>query len=82
MIHSILANIPIYQLSFFKAPAIVVKECIRIQREFLFGGMEGQINISWLSWSKICSSKFKGGLGDKHCGAFNLAQLSKWFGEF
>lgn len=57
----------------------IVKEIIRIQREFLWGGSEGQSKMCWLSWSKICRSKANGGLGVKHYEAFNLVLLSKWF---
>ncbi|CAI8608686.1 unnamed protein product [Vicia faba] len=41
LINSVLNSIPIYYLSFFKIPKIVLKKLIRIQREFLWsGGLE------------------------------------------
>lgn len=59
LLNSILANLPIYQFSFYKAPKIIVKEVIRIQRELLWGGVDGQSKMCWLSWEKYVEIKPK-----------------------
>jgi hypothetical protein len=41
LLNSVLNAIPIFYLSFLKLPAVVLKEIIRIQREFLWGGVRG-----------------------------------------
>lgn len=45
MINVVLSNILIYQFSFYQAPKSIVKEKIKIQREFLWGGTEDQKEI-------------------------------------
>jgi hypothetical protein len=41
LLNSVLNAVPIFYLSFFKMPACVAKKIVRIQRKFLWGGMEG-----------------------------------------
>jgi hypothetical protein len=41
LINSVLNSIPIFYLSFMKLPVVVRKKIIRIQREFLWGGVKG-----------------------------------------
>jgi hypothetical protein len=50
IINSVLNVIPVFYLSFMKMPAEVLKKIIRIQREFLWGGLKGGRKISWVSW--------------------------------
>lgn len=46
------------------------------------GEVEEKKKMNWVSWSKVCKSKDKGGLGVKSCEWFNLALLSKWSWRF
>lgn len=78
MLNVVRTNILVYQFSFYKAPKLIVKEIIRIQREVLWGGTTDQKKINWVSWKRICRSKKKGSLGIEHYEIFNLALLSKW----
>jgi hypothetical protein len=41
----------------------VWKRIVRIQREFLWGGVGGGKKISWVKWEEVCQHKSKGGLG-------------------
>ncbi|XP_058725827.1 uncharacterized mitochondrial protein AtMg00310-like [Vicia villosa] len=78
LLNSILNAVPIYSLSFYRAPKIVLNEIRRIQRKFLWGGVEGGRCINWVSWSKACKSKVDGGLGIRDVGCMNISLLMKW----
>ena len=78
LIKSVINAIPLFYLSFFKAPIGVCKEITNIQRKFLWGwGTEGR-KIAWISWDNICKEKEVGGLGIRRIEHFNKALLAKW----
>lgn len=62
MLNAVLANIPIYFLSFSKAPKEVVHNLVSIQRRFLWGGVDEVKKVCWISWEDICKHKKDGGL--------------------
>jgi hypothetical protein len=78
LINSVLNSIPIFFMSFLKMPSQVVKTVVRIQREFLWGGVRGGRKISWLSWKMVCKEKREGGLGVRDVRVVNLSLLTKW----
>jgi hypothetical protein len=78
LMNSVLNAIPIFYLSFMKLPAIVLRKIIRIQREFLWGGLRGGRKISWVSWKEVCKPRSQGGLGVRDVGKVNLSLLIKW----
>lgn len=78
LINSVLASLPLFLFSFYKAPKKVIEEIIKLQRRFLWGGDGENKKMAWVSWDTICISKEKGGLGIKNLEAFNLALLIKW----
>ncbi|XP_058740864.1 uncharacterized protein LOC131613189 [Vicia villosa] len=78
LLKSVLGSLAIFTLSFYKAPKKVIKELIRIQSNFLWGGEEGKKCIHWERWDVVCLSVEKGGLGVTRMEDFNLALLSKW----
>jgi len=70
--------IPLFFLSFFKAPVGVCKEITKLQRKFLWGwGAEGR-KIVWTSWENIFKAKEEGDLGIRSIDLFNKALLEKW----
>lgn len=77
LINSVLASLPLYFFSFFKAPKKVLKELVQIQRNFLWGRNGEERKMAWVRWSKICMPKDCGGLGIRNMEAFNLALLEK-----
>jgi hypothetical protein len=71
LINSVLASIPIFYLSYFKMPICVWKLIVRIQRQFLWGGVAGgSSKIPWVRWEEVCRPK-RGRLGSKK---FNVVQ--------
>ncbi|GAU34179.1 hypothetical protein TSUD_162800 [Trifolium subterraneum] len=78
LINSVLNSIPIFYLSFMKMPVQVLKKVIRIQREFLWGGVNGGRNLSWIKRRVVCQGKKNGGLGIRDLKAVNLSLLMKW----
>ncbi|MCI15852.1 RNA-directed DNA polymerase (Reverse transcriptase), partial [Trifolium medium] len=60
LINSVLNSIPIFHLSFLKMPVQVLKKVIRIQREFLWGGVNGGKKLTWIKWSVVCQEKKNG----------------------
>ncbi|CAJ2645290.1 unnamed protein product [Trifolium pratense] len=78
LINSVLASLPLYFFSFFKAPVCVLKQLVRIQRNFLWGGGLEDKKLCWVKWEQICMPRDQGGLGVKNLELFNLALLSKW----
>ena len=78
LLNSVLNVIPIFYLSFLKLPVQVWKRLVRIQREFLWGGVEGSKKISWVKWESVCRHKSNGGLGIKDIRIMNVSLLVKW----
>ncbi|CAJ2651715.1 unnamed protein product [Trifolium pratense] len=78
LINSVLASIPLYFFSFFKAPICVLKSIERIQRNFLWGGSLEEKKLCWVKWDQVCLPKEEGGLRVKNLELFNLALLCKW----
>jgi hypothetical protein len=61
-----------------KMPAQVIKKVTRIQREFLWGGVNGGKNLSSIKWKVVCQEKKNEGLGVRDIKAVNLSLLMKW----
>ncbi|MCH84888.1 LINE-1 reverse transcriptase like, partial [Trifolium medium] len=78
LLSSVLNSMPIFLLSYLKIPAQVLKRVIRIQREFLWGGVKGGKKIPWVKWNTVCQEKRRGGLGVKDVKVVNLSLLAKW----
>jgi len=78
LLKSVLSSLPVYFLSFFKAPAGIISSIESIFNCFFFWGCEEVRKISWFNWDTICSKKEDGGLGVRRIREFNLALLGKW----
>jgi hypothetical protein len=78
LINSVLNSIPLFFMSFLKMPSQVVKAVVRIQREFLWGGVKGGRKINWISWKTVCREKKEGGLGVRDVRVVNISLLTKW----
>jgi hypothetical protein len=78
LLNSVLNAIPIFYLSYLKIPEKVVKEVIRIQRNFLWGEVGGGRKICWVKWRKVCLPRSKGALGVRDVRLVNLSLMAKW----
>ncbi|XP_058774309.1 uncharacterized protein LOC131648579 [Vicia villosa] len=78
LIKSVLSNILLYYLSFFRVPILVLKELNTIQRIFLWNHKPDRQGLCWVTWSKMCKHQIDGGLGLKDLAKFNEALLAKW----
>ncbi|KAK2445049.1 hypothetical protein QL285_016023 [Trifolium repens] len=78
LINFVLASLPLYFFSFYKAPCCVINQLVKIQRNFLWGGGLTDKRLCWVSWDQICLPKERGGLGVNNLSLFNYALLGKW----
>lgn len=78
LLNAVLTSLPVYYLSFYKAPKKVINSLIQIQRRFLWGGLGEGRKISWVSWGVVCRPREEGGLGVRNLFIFNLALIGKW----
>ena len=82
LIKSILASMPLYQLSLFRMPKVVARRLEKLQRDFLWGGGSTERKAHLVSWERVCVSKEKGGLGLRKLVHLNKALLGKWVWRF
>ena len=78
LLKSVLSSLPLYFLSFFKAPADIISSIESLFNCFFWGGYEEVRTISWINWNTICLKKEEGGLEVRRIREFNLALLGKW----
>jgi len=78
LLNAVLNSIPIFYLTFLKMPVQVWKRIVRIQREFLWGGVGGGRKVSWVKWKSVCQQKANGGIGIKDIRVMNVSLLAKW----
>lgn len=78
LLNAVINAIPIFYLSFLKMPGKVWRNLVRIQREFLWGGVERGRKINWVKWRTVCQPKGMGGLGVRDIRVVNLSLLAKW----
>jgi hypothetical protein len=78
LIKSTLPNLPTYFMSLFPILALVAKRIEKLQCAFLWGGISEEFKYHLVSWSKICTPIFEGGLGIQNLRMFNRALLGKW----
>jgi hypothetical protein len=65
LIKSTLSN---YYLSLFLIPIGVMNRIVKLQRDFLWGGIKEEFKFHLVNWSTICSSMQYGGFGSKKFG--------------
>lgn len=58
-----LASVPIFFLSLYKAPASIIYKLERMMRDFLWRSSQGKRKNHWVDWDTICSSVTQRGLG-------------------
>jgi len=78
LIKSVITALPLFYMSFFKAPKLVCKTITKIQSKFLWRWNAEGKKIHWDAWNKVCKPQNEGGLGVKDICTFNYALLAKW----
>jgi len=76
--NSVLSAIPIFFMSVMKMPVSVWKKIVRLQKEFLWGGIKRSRSIPWVSWAIVFRPKREEGLGVRDLHQVNLSLLAKW----
>lgn len=72
-----LQNLPVYALSLFKIPAKFVEIIEKIQKCFLWSGVEEKKRIPFVALDNVCKPKKHGVLGLRSIRMFNKALLAK-----
>ena len=63
LIQSSLESSPIYYMSIFRMPNLIVKILENLMRKFLWDGREGRKVDNLVAWDLVGKSKPRGGLG-------------------
>ncbi|KAK2395676.1 hypothetical protein QL285_057389 [Trifolium repens] len=78
LLKSVLTSLPVYAISFFKAPACTISSIDSLLIKFWGGGSEDSRKVSWINWKTVCLRKEYGGLGVRQLREFSTALLGKW----
>jgi len=71
LIKSVFTALPLFYLSFFKAPVSVCNKITSIQRRFLWAWGSDHNCISWVKWENVYKPMEEKGLGIKDIKKFN-----------
>lgn len=76
LIKSVLQALPIYMMSCFKFPVVVLQKFQSIVLNFWWGAGTGSRKTHWVSTHFFLKQQLHGGLGFKNMGHFNMALLA------
>lgn len=77
LIKVVALSLPTFAMSVFKLPVTLCTHLECLMANFWWGQKEDERWIYWVSWDKICRSKFQGSLGFRKLSYFNIALLVK-----
>jgi hypothetical protein len=73
----VLQSSPLYALSVFKIPRKYANAIDKIQKNFLWTGMETKKRMALIAWDKVCKPVEKGGLGLRKVSEMNDFLMAK-----
>ena len=82
LIKNTLSSLPTYFLSLFPIPVDIAIRIERLQRNFLWGGIDESPKFHLVKWAHVCSPLQFGGLGIRNLRTFNQALLGKWLWRY
>nr|GEX91914.1 RNA-directed DNA polymerase, eukaryota [Tanacetum cinerariifolium] len=82
LLKSVLGSTPIYNLSLFKVPKLVLNKMENLRSNFFNGIQEGGRKIVWVKWLMVLAAKKFGGLGVSSFFALNRGLITKWVWRF
>ena len=82
LIKSTLSSIPTYFLSLFPIPMSIARRIEKLQRDFLWGGLEEEHKFHLVNCHQVCTPIYDGGLGIRDVAIFNKALLGKWLWRY
>uniref|UniRef100_A0A803QQM3 Reverse transcriptase domain-containing protein n=1 Tax=Cannabis sativa TaxID=3483 RepID=A0A803QQM3_CANSA len=82
LIQSVLSSLPIYFLSLFKAPKVVLKELEKMMRDFFWEGGDLAGGDHLVAWDEVCKPRAEGGLAIGRLEMRNKGLLMKWLWRF
>lgn len=83
LVNSVLANLPLFFLSVFRAPSWAIRRIEALQSAFFWMGRSTITGGHYLvQWKSMCRSKKKGGLEILDLNNMNIALLAKWWWRF
>ncbi|XP_026399415.1 uncharacterized protein LOC113295281 [Papaver somniferum] len=77
LVKSVFCSIPIHNMSVYRRPSAVVKECERIIKNFLWSGDPTVKKLVTIKWDEVCAPMEEGGLGIRILEVVNKALLLK-----
>jgi hypothetical protein len=78
LINSSLSNLPMYMLSLFLTPKLVLKNRDTFRKRMLWQGGDNTRKYHLVNWPTVCSPKDQGGLGILDLRNMNISLLTKW----
>ncbi|GJU16865.1 RNA-directed DNA polymerase, eukaryota, reverse transcriptase zinc-binding domain protein [Tanacetum coccineum] len=82
LLKSVLGSMPIFHMSIFRVPMVVLRSLESIRSYFFNGHELNSSKASWVKWESVLTSKEKGGIGVPSLYALNRALMMKWFWRF
>ena len=82
LIKSTLSNLPTYYLSLFPIPKSVARRIEKLQRDFLWGGLDDEPKFHLVPWKEVCEPLMGGSLGIQNLTMFSQALLGKWLWRY